>query len=114
MSSHARIKVVQCGCGCQYSYSRALLPTTAACPDCGKLATRFAFLARRAKATRISGASPDGADRAAQAQMIVVTCFDCGAQHSLDMRFHGQRIKCRRCGSMFDTIRLADPTLPQD
>ena len=33
---------------------------------------------------------------------MVVTCFHCGARHSLDVRFRGQRIKCRACGEQFD------------
>src|SRR5881227_2091535 len=51
----AHVKIVQCAaCGCQYSYSRGWWPTTAACPDCGKLARRSYLISRKAKATRIS------------------------------------------------------------
>src|SRR5262245_33007195 len=102
MSSRRRIRIVQCDCGSQYSYLRGFWPTTAACPDCGKYSGRF-FFARKSPATRISSA-----DSNPQRQMMVVTCFECGARHSLDTRFHGQRIKCRRCGAMFDTIRPAE------
>jgi sarcosine oxidase delta subunit len=110
MSSRARIKVVQCSCGCQYSYSRGLWPASAACPDCGKRSGRAFLIARKVLATRISGTTKGGTP---SQQMIVVTCFDCGARHSLEIRFHGQRIKCLRCGAMFDTIRPADADMPQ-
>src|SRR5437773_2068625 len=46
----AHVKIVQCAaCGCQYSYSRGWWPTTAACPDCGKLAKKRNFLSRKVK-----------------------------------------------------------------
>jgi hypothetical protein len=45
---------------------------------------------------------------------IVVTCIECGARHALDLRFQGQKIRCRRCSVMFDTAaQIADP-MPGD
>jgi hypothetical protein len=63
--------------------------------------------ARKAKTTRISdGALNDStAGPSHEPTMFVVACFECGARHSLDVRFKGQRIKCRACGAMFDTDR---------
>jgi len=90
-----RVKIIVCGrCGCQYSFVPPGWLSLAACPDCGALAGRRWGIRRVIRGNSLT-----------ESVQFVVTCFACGARHSLDMRFKGQRIKCKACGEMFETDR---------